>query len=496
MSGYVNIMKDEKTKQKEKQLIEMVKSFYENHLNEEYKRLSINLIKKMGRKHNVPFKRGKLKNWASGVIYAIAQINFLFDKSQELYTSPDEICDFFGTKKSTASNKARDIREMFNISHFNEEFSSKAILDNVPKFYIDANGFIIPEEMVDSNSMDDFFDTVYSLYMGGEVDKAMDMLDSIPKDSSEYGRALFYKSIIVSSTGDEDEGFGLFQEALFSEVKNNLDTYGFSLDDFDLDVVGGDDIHIFDLDDIDDLFYEAKSNYDNGDFEEANSYFEEILKLKPDHINALYYNAISLSYLDEFDEALKLIDKAIELNPKDDRFWLDKANFLLKLGRMNESHDCFDKAIELNPNNYVIWSNKGFAHLEIEEHEEALKCYNKAIELSPGNIYPIIGKANVYADMGDIDNAQKYYDLAHEIDEKDLELLSNYAHFLFYQKKYDETIKIWDKCLEIEDSVNFWIFKALAYLGLDDDKMADECINAAAEIDPMAIVMLSDMLDD
>ena len=66
-----------------------------NFCDDEYKELSIKMVKKLGRKHNVPFKRGKLENWAGGIIYALAQINFLFDKSFELYLSADDICKGF-----------------------------------------------------------------------------------------------------------------------------------------------------------------------------------------------------------------------------------------------------------------------------------------------------------------------------------------------------------------------------------------------------------------
>lgn len=137
-------MKDEQTKEKEEKLIEMTSEFCQEKLDEEYEELCVKMIRKMGRKHNIPFKRGKLENWASGIIYALAQINFLFDKSFEPYLTADDICDYFGTKKSTASNKARDIRKMFNIGQFDEEFSTEEIRSQIPRFTMTPDGFIIP----------------------------------------------------------------------------------------------------------------------------------------------------------------------------------------------------------------------------------------------------------------------------------------------------------------------------------------------------------------
>lgn len=115
---------------KERQLIEMVSSFCCEKLDEEYMELSVKLVQKLARKREVPFKRGKLENWASGIIYALGQINFLFDDSFDPYATPDDICSYFGTKKSTASNKARDIRKLLNLKLGDEEFSTEMILNS------------------------------------------------------------------------------------------------------------------------------------------------------------------------------------------------------------------------------------------------------------------------------------------------------------------------------------------------------------------------------
>ena len=123
-------MADNKIKQKQEELIKMVSEFSDEYLDEEYKLLNIKLVEKLGRKHDPPFKRGKLENWASGIVYTIAQLNFLFDNSFYPYITADDICDFFMTKKSTAANKARDIRKLLNLKLGNEEFSTQLVLDS------------------------------------------------------------------------------------------------------------------------------------------------------------------------------------------------------------------------------------------------------------------------------------------------------------------------------------------------------------------------------
>ena len=99
----------------------------------------------MGRKREVPYRRGKLEIWASAVIYAIGSINFLFDKSFEPYVTSDQICKYFGAKKSTVSNKASQIKNMFNLSYFNPEFSTDRMQASSPfSSMVMVDGLILP----------------------------------------------------------------------------------------------------------------------------------------------------------------------------------------------------------------------------------------------------------------------------------------------------------------------------------------------------------------
>lgn len=132
-------------KERENKLLEMTGVFCSQKLDDDYFQLSEKLIKKMARKRDVPFKRGKLEIWAAAVVYTIGSINFLFDKSSEPYISAQEISDYFGTKKSTVSNKAGQIREMFDLTIFDNEFATEHIRETNPfNDLVVVDGFIVP----------------------------------------------------------------------------------------------------------------------------------------------------------------------------------------------------------------------------------------------------------------------------------------------------------------------------------------------------------------
>lgn len=140
-------MAKQKIKEREEKLLELTGTFCAQKLDDKYPQLSEKLIKKLGRKREVPFQRGKLEIWAAAVVYAIGSINFLFDKSFEPYLTPKQINDYFGTKKSTVSNKTGDIKDMFDMGHFSPDFSTQSITESNPfNKMVMVDGFIVPLE--------------------------------------------------------------------------------------------------------------------------------------------------------------------------------------------------------------------------------------------------------------------------------------------------------------------------------------------------------------
>ncbi len=138
-------MTKEEIKNKEKKLLELTGSFCTQKLDDDYYQLCEKLIFKLGRKRDVPFKSGKIEIWAAAIIHAIGSINFLFDKSFEPYATAEQISEYFGTKKSTVSNKARQIKDMFKMGYYDSDFSTQKMSGNNPlNDMVMVNGLIVP----------------------------------------------------------------------------------------------------------------------------------------------------------------------------------------------------------------------------------------------------------------------------------------------------------------------------------------------------------------
>lgn len=122
----------EKTKQKEQDIIELAQKLCREKINEEYAQLAEKMIRKLGRKREVPFVRGQSEIWAAAVVHAIGSINFLGDKTFLPFLSLDELCGFYNLNKSTVGSKSGQIKNMLKLGPFNDEFSTEYTKGNNP----------------------------------------------------------------------------------------------------------------------------------------------------------------------------------------------------------------------------------------------------------------------------------------------------------------------------------------------------------------------------
>lgn len=129
------------------ELTAMTAAFCARQADGEYARLCQKLIEKMARKRVVPFLTGRTEIWAASIVYALGSINFLFDNSFPPYASPDSICEHFGVSKRTVAQKAKAIRDMFKLGHYDPEFSTEHMKQNNPFARLAmVNGFLIIRE--------------------------------------------------------------------------------------------------------------------------------------------------------------------------------------------------------------------------------------------------------------------------------------------------------------------------------------------------------------
>lgn len=123
------------------QVIKLTDAACADLLDEEYAHLAQQVVAKLARKRPSPLQSGRPATWAGGVVWALGQVNFLFDRSTEPYVAHDDLADAFGLSKSTLGQKAKQIRDMLKMTWATPEFlRAERIDDNPMIWFIAVNG--------------------------------------------------------------------------------------------------------------------------------------------------------------------------------------------------------------------------------------------------------------------------------------------------------------------------------------------------------------------
>jgi hypothetical protein len=105
-------------------------------LNEEYAQLARRAAEVLSRKRPSPLLGGRAPGWACGIVYALGQVNFLFDKSSEPYLSSAELSDLFGVSAATAAGKAKEVRRILKTRMMDPEWTLPSLMDQNPMAWL------------------------------------------------------------------------------------------------------------------------------------------------------------------------------------------------------------------------------------------------------------------------------------------------------------------------------------------------------------------------
>lgn len=102
------------------------------------------MVGKLGRKRPSPLTRCDLGMRAAGVVYAVGQLNFVFDPEQTPLATADQLSGWLGVKKHTMANKARLIRDTLALSHFDGEFMRRDLIEASPlTWLLEVDGLLV-----------------------------------------------------------------------------------------------------------------------------------------------------------------------------------------------------------------------------------------------------------------------------------------------------------------------------------------------------------------
>jgi hypothetical protein len=150
-------------------------------------------------------------------------------------------------------------------------------------------------------------------------------------------------------------------------------------------------------------FQQALAVHQIGRLAEAQSMYEDILKIHPEHSDALHLLGLIAAQTNNMQRAKGLIGRAIDINQNNAAFHINYGNVLKELRQFDIALASYDKAIELEANHAGIYHNRGLMLQELKQFDMALASYDKAIELKPGYAEAHYNKSHALLLLGEFD---------------------------------------------------------------------------------------------
>jgi Domain of unknown function (DUF6398) len=113
-------------------------------LNDEYRDLARSMTAALCRKRPSPLNSGQPRTWACGIVHLLGQLNFLSDKATQPYMTMAGIGVAFGVGESTASAKAKVIRDVLHTDRMDPAWMLRSLVDHNPLVWMaQVNGLLV-----------------------------------------------------------------------------------------------------------------------------------------------------------------------------------------------------------------------------------------------------------------------------------------------------------------------------------------------------------------
>ncbi len=136
-------------------------------------------------------------------------------------------------------------------------------------------------------------------------------------------------------------------------------------------------------DDLDFLVSVGRKHHQNGQLEQAEKLYRQVLEKNPRHAAGLHFLGLIHHQRGLSAEALTLIEKSIRANDKDAETHNNRGNVLRRLGRAKEAVQALKCAIKLAPTFAGTYHNLGLTYRQLGRFEQAAEQFRCAIRLNP-----------------------------------------------------------------------------------------------------------------
>jgi predicted O-linked N-acetylglucosamine transferase (SPINDLY family) len=240
---------------------------------------------------------------------------------------------------------------------------------------------------------------------------------------------------------------------------------------------------------VDAGFRRALQLHQSGQLAEAERFYEQVLRSRPDHFDALHLLGLVAAQTGRPERAVTLIDRAIRINPDfaaahanraktlndlsrhaealasclqalrcdpgSVGAYINQGNALDALGRSEEAVASYDHALRLDPHSGEALADRANALQRLGRHLEAVADYGRAISLNNNHCAAYVGRGVALQALKRPRQALLDFQSALQINPTHPEAYSNLGNLLVEQKRLDEAVVAFSKALAINPAIPF-----------------------------------------
>ncbi len=139
---------------------------------------------------------------------------------------------------------------------------------------------------------------------------------------------------------------------------------------------------------------------------EAIPYFQQALKLNPEHLIALENLGNAYRQQKKWDEARKVLERAVTVGPRDAEANYSLGMVYAQLNDNDRAYDYLHRALKSRPEYPEALSNLGVLYLRTGRRDEAVASFEQCIRVAPAFEQSYMNLARVYAIEGTTDKAR------------------------------------------------------------------------------------------
>ncbi|MFZ6757627.1 tetratricopeptide repeat protein [Undibacterium sp. Ji50W] len=196
------------------------------------------------------------------------------------------------------------------------------------------------------------------------------------------------------------------------------------------------------------LLEQALAHHQQGQSEQAEALYLQVLQLQPAQFDALQLLGVLARQRGDAETAVKRLQQAIAVNPQQAIAHCNLGAALQDLGRSQEAVASYDRALLLKPDYAMACNNRGNALRSLGQTEQALASYDQALQITPAYPEALLNRGLLLQELAEHESALPDFDDALALRNHYSEALFARAVSLQYLHAHEEALQDYDHLLQ------------------------------------------------